>query len=54
MELGLLFDDRNPNENVDKETFKNLTYSGKMLYNILNTYVTDSDFYEFKTGGKKI
>lgn len=53
MELGLLFDDRNPNENVDKETFKNLTYSGKMLYNILNTYVTDSDFYEFKTGGKK-
>lgn len=52
MELGFLYDDRNPDETVDKETFKNLTPEGKSLYRILNLYVKDTDFYDFKPGGK--
>jgi superfamily II DNA or RNA helicase len=52
MELGFLFDDRNPDETADKDTFRNLTVAGKSLYQILNKYVKDTDFYEFRTGGK--
>lgn len=52
MELGFLFDDRNPYEIVDKDTFRNLTPAGKTLYSILNKFVSDEDFYAFKTGGK--
>ena len=52
MELGFLYDDRNPDETFDKNTFRNLTPASKTLYNILKTYVSDDDFYEFKTGCK--
>lgn len=52
MEIGFLFDDRNPEEEAVDDTFKNLTPAGKILYNILNKYVTDSTFYNFSTGGK--
>ena len=52
MELGILYDDRNPEETIDADTFRNLTPAGKTLYRILNEYVEDPDFYSFKTGGK--
>lgn len=52
MELGFLYDDRNPDEEDVTDTFKNLTPDGKILYNILCNYVQDDDFYDFKTGGK--
>lgn len=52
MEIGFLFDDRNPEEEAVDDTFKNLTPAGKTLYNILNKYVIDSTFYDFNTGGK--
>lgn len=52
MELGFLYDDRNPDDTVDKDTFRNLTPAGKILYDILKRHVTDDDFYYFKTGGK--
>lgn len=53
MELGILYDDRNPDETVDADTFKNLTPSGKVLYKILSDHATDNDFYAFSTSGKK-
>lgn len=53
IELGFLYDDRNPDESIDAETFKNLTPAGKTLYTILKKYVTDDDFYAFNTTGKK-
>ena len=53
MELGFLYDDRNPDEIVDADTFRNLTPAGKMLYKILSDYVIDADFYAFNTSGKK-
>lgn len=52
MELGFLFDDRNPNEEAIDDTFKNLTVDGKELHRILSTYVSDPTFYDFSKGGK--
>lgn len=52
MEIGFLYDDRNPEEEAVDDTFKNLTPQGKVLYDILCKYVTDTDFYDFNEGGK--
>lgn len=52
MEIGFLFDDRNPEEEAIDDTFKNLTPDGKILYDILCKYVKDSDFYDFSINGK--
>lgn len=52
MELGFLYDDRNPDEEDIADTFKKLTPEGKFLYGVLCKYVKDDDFYDFKTGGK--
>jgi len=49
MELGLLHDDRNPSEEVDRTTFMHLTSDGKYLYSVLNEYVREEKFYSFKT-----
>ncbi|WP_415875153.1 DEAD/DEAH box helicase [Clostridium sp.] len=48
MELGFVFDDRNPSSKVDATTFTHLTPEGKFLYSVLNKYVTDANFYAFK------
>lgn len=47
MELGLLFDDRNPDNINDSETFTHLTPSGEKLYSILEKNVSDPTFYDF-------
>jgi superfamily II DNA or RNA helicase len=47
MELDLIFDDRDPESSGDKTRYQNLTSKGKTLYNTLNKYVTDTDFYDF-------
>ncbi|MBS4931806.1 MAG: DEAD/DEAH box helicase family protein [Clostridiales bacterium] len=52
MEIGFLFDDRNPDEEAVDDTFKNLTPAGKTLYDILCKYVTDPNFYGFSECGK--
>ncbi|OZU89074.1 hypothetical protein CIL03_08645 [Virgibacillus indicus] len=46
MELDLILDDREPGAN--NERYQTLTPKGKVLYDILNKYVTDTDFYDFK------
>lgn len=53
MELGLLYDDRNPVDENEGETFTHLTSAGKMLFEILNKHVADpNNFYAFRIGGK--
>ncbi|MCT8978037.1 DEAD/DEAH box helicase [Clostridium sp. CX1] len=49
MELGFIFDDRNPSTDVDATTFTHLTSEGILLYDALNKYVTDADFYSFNS-----
>lgn len=52
MELGLLYDDRNPEEEEREKIFSHLTPIGKKIYDILNRNVHAPDFYEFTSGGK--
>lgn len=52
MELGFLYDDRNPEEAADGVTFTHLTPMGKDLFDILQKFVTDKTFYDFNEGGK--
>lgn len=52
MELGFLYDDRNPDEAADGLTFTHLTPRGKELFDILQKHVDDSTFYDFREGGK--
>lgn len=49
MEIGFIFDDRNPLSEVDDTTFTHLTSEGRLLYNILNEYVKDDSFYAFNS-----
>lgn len=49
MELGLLYDDRNPPSKVDNTTFSHLTADGKLLYSIINDYVVDDSFFDFNS-----
>lgn len=52
MEIGFLYDDRNPDEAADGITFTHLTPMGKELFDILKRNVTDPSFYDFREGGK--
>jgi superfamily II DNA or RNA helicase len=52
MELDLIFDDRDPGANKDRTRYQNLTRKGKILYEILNKFVKDPNFYDFKTESK--
>ncbi len=52
MEIGFLYDDRNPDKAADGITFTHLTPKGKALFDILKKYVTDPSFYNFREGGK--
>lgn len=52
MEIGFLYDDRNPTETADGITFTHLTPKGKELFDILQKYVDDPTFYDFREGGK--
>lgn len=49
MELGLIFDDRNPGDITDNSTFTNLTTSGHTLYKILNNSISDTTFFNLKS-----
>ena len=52
MELGFLYDDRNPEEAADGITFTHLTPRGKDLFDVLKRNVNDPTFYDFREGGK--
>ena len=52
MELGFLYDDRNPEEAADGVTFTHLTPKGKELFDVLRRNVDDPTFYDFREGGK--